>query len=144
MAARVAIRCFGKSARESSPVPSPVSPFARVGFLPAAVVPRSLRRRLEPALGELLELLERLAPTKEVLSAHRSLRFVIDELRCHGLRPGETCVVTKEAVFAMSEELDSASRMLAKAGLHAASLVPTAVDDQLLALVAELQPVAPA
>lgn len=122
----------------------PLAPFARVSFLPAAVVPRPLRRRVEPALDELLELLEASAATEEVVSARRSLRFVLDELRCHGLRPGESCVVTKEAVFAMSEELDNAARMLAKAGLHAASLVPTAVDDQLLALVAELQPVAPA
>lgn len=53
-------------------------------------------------------------------------------------------MMTKEAIFSMSEELDLASRLLARAGMHAASFVASAIDDRLLALVAELQPVAPA
>ncbi len=116
---------------------------ARLRFLPAARLPRQLRRRIEPAIDDLVAQLAGATGSEELAGARRALESVRAELSRHG-GPGEPCILTKEAVFALSEQLEAASRLLARAGWHAASLVPAAVDDRLLALVAELQPVAPA
>ena len=125
-------------------MPSRQIQVARLRFLPAALVPRQLRCKIEPAIDDLIGQLGASPGLPELEQARESLLLVKGELGRHLGRCEESSIVTKEAVFLMSEQLDLASRLLARAKWPAASLVAAAIDDRLLALVAELQPVAPA
>ncbi len=116
---------------------------SRLRFLPAAVVPHQLRRQIELALDDVVAGLYLRGEPAETEGARKALEAVRAELSRHSGKGAESCIVTKEAIFAMSEQLDRSSRLLSEAGRHAASLVAAAIDDRLLALVAELQPVAP-
>ena len=119
----------------------------RVRFLPAAWLPRTLLDQIEPGLRQVvlfLDLNDSPSPGSRVEEAADSVRAVSYELARHVGRPGEACVLTKQAVFEVSDLLTGASALLSEAGMHAAALALAAVDDRLVERIIETQPVAPA
>lgn len=116
----------------------------RVRFLPAAVLPERLRWQIESALEELAGYLAGGPASEPLAEASAALGAARQELSRHCGEPGELFVLTKEAVFRLSEQLASASRLFAAAGSQAAALATAAIEERLCELIADVQPVAPA
>ncbi|MGO9558172.1 MAG: hypothetical protein ACLPYW_03680 [Acidimicrobiales bacterium] len=119
----------------------------RVRFLPAAWFPRPLLDQIEPALRQVVSLVELIdSPSVGSLAeeAADSIRAASYELARHSGRPGEACMLTKQAVFDVSDLLTRASALLSGAGMHAAALAVTAVDERVVEQIVETQPIAPA
>ncbi|MHB8247149.1 MAG: hypothetical protein ACYDGN_17760 [Acidimicrobiales bacterium] len=119
----------------------------RVRFLPAAWLPRPLLDQLQTAMEQLSSLLsagETLGAEPHALRAAAVIRGVRRELARHSGPADEPCLLTKEVVFDLSDQLGVAAGLLAGVGLHAAALVASAVDDRLLEQLVETQPMAPA
>lgn len=116
--------------------------------MPAAWLPRSLLDQVEPALRQLLvSLVELPSPQGRdagIEKAVDSVRAANFELARHAGRDGEACVLTKDAVFEVSDLLTRARSLFSEAGLHAAALVVAAIDDRLVERIIETQPMTPA
>ncbi|MHB1987435.1 MAG: hypothetical protein ACYCSF_05565 [Acidimicrobiales bacterium] len=121
----------------------------RVRFLPAAWLERSLLDKIEPALDELVATLSCREASRCGLpgcleQAAEYIGAVRSGLARHDGGMGEPCLLTKDAVFEMSELLSRAAAVLSAGGLHTPSLAVTAIDDRLVERIVELHPMAPA
>lgn len=118
----------------------------RVQFLPAARLPATLFDQLDGALEELLVVFFPNYPVAawRLDRAAETIIGLRSTLRRHRGTAGEPCLVTKEAVFELSEGLIEAASLFADWGMRAARLVVIAVDDRLVEQIVETQPIAPA